>query len=237
MKSIRKYIRKAAGNSLFLAAFICGAFISGDTYGAGAQSNTPLIGAEAVFHPRSDFLKTFHAICDSLTFPRFGECFLSVMKSGGATPEAVAFTRLTENTGYMRSFRDTGKVDVAYVTYPFRANENQGFFLVNGNPPFIDVDNLTALPQANMKKDPRYLKIVRKYPKANLWPGDRFRTVFPENTTLPGGGQSFTVTYLLRDGCHACELLGIVIYTFDFDFSGKFLGRNFLKIVPTKTSK
>lgn len=237
MKSISKYSERVARNSFLLVASILGAGLTiaapDNTY---AQS-TPLIGPEAVFHPGKDFLETFHSKCDSLKFPIFGECFVLVMKSSGAMPEAAAFAHLMDNSGYLRHFRDTGKVDVAYVTYPFRANENQGFFLVNGNPPFIDVDNLPALPQEDLKKNARYLKIVSKYPQANLWPGDRFRTVFPENTSLPGGGQRFTVTYWLQDGCHACERLGLVLYTFDFDSSGKFLGRNFLKVVPTKTGK
>ena len=99
------------------------------------------------------------------------------------------------------------------------------------------LDDLLALPQEDLKKDARYRKIVGEYPQANLWPGDRLITSFPENTSLPGGGQRFTVIYWLQDGCHVCERLGLILYAFDFDSSGKFLGRKFLKAVSTKTGK
>jgi hypothetical protein len=206
---------------------------------AGAQKrneNTP-IGPEAIFHPGKDFLKTFHSRCDSLAYPKFGECFVSAMKSSDASPQAVAFAHLLDDSGYMRDFRETGRVDVAYVTCPFRANENEGFYLVNGEPSLVDVDDLLALPRNDLEKDRRYNRIVRNYPKANLWPGERYRTVFPESSKLPGGIQRFTVTYWLKDGCHACQDLGLVLYAFDFDSTGKFLGRTFLKIVPMKKAK
>ncbi|MFA6470693.1 MAG: hypothetical protein WCU00_01525 [Candidatus Latescibacterota bacterium] len=217
--------------------FVCLCFAAGDSAGEQPQKKIAPIGPGAIFHPDKDFLKTFHAGCDSLTYPKFGECFVSTMQKSGASPEAVAFAHLIDNTGYMRDFRDTGRVDVAYVTYPFRANENEGFFLVNGEPPLVNVDDLLSLPPQDINKDPRCRKIVRKYPKANLWPGERFRTTFPESFKLPGGIQRFTVTYWLKDGCRACQNLGVVLYAFDFDSSGKFLGRTFLKVVPTKTKK
>jgi hypothetical protein len=195
------------------------------------------IGPGAIFHPEANFLKIFHTRCDSLQYPKFGECFVSVMKGSGASSQALAFSRLIDNTGYMRDFREMGKIDVAYVTYPFRANENEGFCLVNGTPLLIDVDDLKALPRDDLEKDARYLKIVKKYPRADLFPGERFRTIFPESSSLPGGGQHFTIIYWLKDGCRACERIGLALYAFDFDSSGKFLGRKFLKVVPTKIRK
>src|SRR5690242_1912177 len=85
---------------------------------------------EAVWQPGMQFMKDVHSACDASKYPSFGECFVARMQQAGAPPQAVAFTKLIHNEGYMRDSRQIGKVSVAYVLYPFRANENQGWLLV-----------------------------------------------------------------------------------------------------------
>ena len=161
------------------------------------------------------------------TAPDFGNCFASQMSKFGASPEAVAFTKLTGNTGFMRDFRETGRVDIAYVNYPFRANENQGCLLVNGTPRTVDVDDLSLLPNNDLMKNSRYAALFKKYPNIAIFPGDRSGTDYPVAQILPGGGQRFVVSYWLTSGCHACERVGTVSYAFAFGANGKFLGAKF----------
>lgn len=192
----------------------------------GRRQSTPAAGPEALWQPGMQAMQTIREACASTT--NFGDCFASQMQKFGASPEAVAFTKLTDNTGYLRDFREAGAVDVAYVNYPFRANENQGCLLVNGNPRVIDVDDINALPQDEMRKDAIYSALAGKYPNVAVFPGDRSGTNYPAAEKLPGGGRRFVVTYRLVDGCHACARLGAVKFAFDFDRAGVLTGKKFL---------
>ncbi len=196
---------------------------------AEAQTVTPpgpraRIDSGAVWHPPSVFREMMDGRCDSLISPGFQKCFIALMRELGASPQAVRFTVLTDTTGYVRHFVDAGLIGVAYVAYPFRANENFGITLVNGRPGMIDVDDFQFVDLTELKKDSTYLKIVDAFPDASIWPGDRFHFDQPSCTPLPGGGQRFVLTYIIRNGCHACEHIGIADFAFDFDKDGKLAG-------------
>jgi hypothetical protein len=152
------------------------------------------------------------------------------MRRAGASSEAVAFTRSINNEGYLHAFVATGRVDIAFVTYPFRANTNEACLLVNGDPPHVDVDNLPDLPQATMKRNKEFQKLADKYPNVSLWPGDRSdrRSVVAGNT--PEGGQRFIAEYKLLNGCHACAQVGTVRFAFDFDTNGKLMSVTFVSL-------
>src|SRR5262245_35336980 len=113
---------------------------------AAAQAPAPApapVGADAVWKPPADFRATVTAACGKAK--DFGACFVDEMRAAGASAAAVDFAKRTDNQGYMTSFRDTGRVDVANVEYPFRANENALVFLVNGEPAMIDVDDVSRI--------------------------------------------------------------------------------------------
>jgi len=74
------------------------------------------------------------------------------MKAMGASEEAAQFTQLIQDGGYMSAFRPVGRVSIAAVNYPFRANENNGLYLVNGEPAAVDVDNMQRLQGIELKK-------------------------------------------------------------------------------------
>jgi len=214
-----------------LANFVlcfCVVFVLAQSQSVRAQNATTTIGPEALWQPGMQGLQDIRDKCGSA--PDFGKCFAAQMREQGASPAAVAFTNLTGNTGIMRDFRDTGRVDVAYVYYPFRANENQGALLVNGSPRAIDVDDTSLLPQNEPAKNRRYAELVKKYPNVAVFPGERSGTDYPVAEQLPGGGQRFVVSYRLLNGCHACEQVGTVNYAFDFDTTGRFLGAKFQTI-------
>ena len=47
---------------------------------------------------------------------------------------------------------------------------------------------------------------------------------------LPGGGQRFIFSFVLLNGCHACEVAGYARVAFDFSPAGKFLGTKLLRL-------
>ncbi len=152
------------------------------------------------------------------------------MAKAGASRAAVDFTRQLDNQVYLQSLDQTGgPVLVAHVFYPFRANENSAWFLVNGTPMLIDVDNRRNLKLAAMRSSAAYLRIYHNDRNVTFWPGDR-GAAGPE---VALNGREFVVDYLLRNLCHACAIIGRVRYAFDFDANGTFLGTRLVSVTPT----
>jgi hypothetical protein len=196
--------------------------------------NVDRVDARAQWQPSAPNVQRARMSCPNLSFPALGECFSRSMQRYGASPQAVAFTHSIGNEGYLHVFVPAGRVDLAFVTYPFRANENEGCLLVNGMPARIDIDNLRDLPQTEMRRDHAYLDLAASYPNVSLWPGDRTdrRTVIAGTT--PEGGQRFMAEYLLLNGCHACARIGFARFAFDFDANGKLSGIKFVELRPAK---
>jgi hypothetical protein len=162
-------------------------------------------------------------------------CFLGEMQASGASAEALAFSRQLYATtkgliGFLREFRETGPVDLAYVEYVFRANENLACYLVNGKPPMIDLDDFKILPTDALESNPKYRVIEARHPKVSIWPSDRSATDHPIVKSLPDSAERFIVDYWLQNGCHACERIGSAQFAFDFDQSGTFLGSHLLSV-------
>lgn len=181
------------------------------------------IGSSAIWQPAKNLLNSVKKECSQAQYPNFDDCFLAQMEKSGAPADAVAFARQIGG-GFMRDFRKAGRVDIAYISYPFRANETQACLLVNGDPNVVDVDDSKLWPQELLAKDPTYAALAKKYPKIGVWPGDRGGTAYPRATALSTGGQNFIVSYYLQNGCLSCARIGTASFGFHFDAAGKFAG-------------
>jgi hypothetical protein len=199
---------------------------------ASAGDSAASVGAAAVWNPPAGFLAAMHAACDARP-ERLSECFPARMRAAGASPEAVAFTERAGGLQYLRAFRATGRVDVAWAGNPFRANTNDVVYLVNGDPPILDVDDPKYLEPAMLERHPGYAAMRRAHPKLTPFPGDRYDLHAVERSVQAGGGQRFVVGEDLRDGCHACAILGKARVAFDFEAAGKFRGVQVLTVQPT----
>lgn len=189
--------------------------------------------ASAIFQPGMSAMQQARDICSRGPGSQFGECFVQQMQAAGASPAAVTFMHAVHNDGFMRDFRNAGRVSIAFVYYPFAANENQHCILVNGMPPLIDVDDYQFLPKTELPKNRQYAALLRRYPNLAVFPGDRNGTGFIASSTLPGGAQSFVVPYVLVKGCHACARVGELKLAFQFDSQGKFSGAKVDSVAPT----
>ncbi len=187
--------------------------------------------AAAIWKPDADFMKSFHARCDDRRGMAFTDCFAAAMAKDGASQAALDFTRRLGNEAYLQALEPSGgAIAIARVFYPFRANENEAWLLVNGIPSLIDVDDRRNLPLAQMRASPTYAKIYRRYPNVSFWPGDRGRSR-PE---ILRNGREIMVDYLLRDLCHACAVIGRVRYAFNFGAAGRFLGTRLVLVSPDR---
>jgi hypothetical protein len=208
--------------------FICAIAIT-----ASAQDrNTQRFDAGAIFQPGMSTMQAARETCSKIPGAQFGSCFVQQLKAAGATPQAVAFMHAVDDNGFMRDFKNTGRVDIAFAFYPFAANENQHCLLVNGIPNPIDVDGYNLLPKKALAKNPEYSALLGKFPNIAIFPGDRSGTKFITAKNLPDGGQRFVVPYVLVNGCHACARVGSLHLAFDFDPSGKFLGAKVASVRP-----
>jgi hypothetical protein len=182
------------------------------------------VGPDAVWQPPAGFVESLHKTCDSA--PKFGDCAAKLILERAPAP-AAAFSRTIHYDGWLRDFREVGRVDIAYVDYPFHANENQGWVLVNGSPALVDVDDFKKLPQADMKSDPAWGRLVAQKPNATLFPGGRAGNLYPVALINPDGSEEFIVNYKIVDGCHACAVLGEAFFSFEFNQKGKFVYANY----------
>jgi predicted secreted protein len=196
------------------------------------KKNREFVTKDSVWNPDRQVVQVARQKCSDFGGRQLEECFADAMESLGASSDAAAFTRTFGGGAFVRKFRESGRRDVAYVMFPFRANELNGILLVNGEPPIIDVDDVILLPKEAMEQDKAFAAIRRVFPKATLWPGDR-SPKFPTIEPLPDGGQSFVVPYNLRNFCHACEVLATVYFSFDFDRDGRLTGERFMRVEPT----
>jgi len=192
------------------------------------------VGPQAVWKPAPQLIANIRAKCGADP-QHTAECFLREMGAAGASAEAVAFSKSLPDPGgaYLRGFRDTGRVDIAYVEYFLRANETEGVFLVNGDPPIIDVDDAKYLSTDQLRMNSDYATLLRKFPNLSLWPSDRYHMQTPAAVSV-AHGQKFDVEYLLQDGCHACARVGVADVAFLFDDSGRFQNTRVLRVLPQR---
>src|SRR5580704_6745939 len=206
--------------------------------GAAADSATSAkIQASSVWQVSQQFITNAHAACDKTSGSGIAECFIDQMAKAGASADAVSFARefTRQNhgdVGIMTGFQPVGPVDIAWITYPLRANTNYGLLLVNGQPRIVNVEDLKLLDRKTMEQSSQFQDLKNQFPQVDLWPGDRDGKTWPEAQPGPNGGTQYVVSYPLINGCHACARAGLAIFTWNFDARGKFLGTSFQGMTP-----
>lgn len=190
------------------------------------------VDQKAIWAPKSNVALTLQQACANQG-TKATACFANGMQRAGASPQAIAFTRSIDYMGYIQAFRPVGKVSIALVTVPFAANENQGVYLVNGNPAHLNIDDLSLLQQNELKANPVYKQLVQKYTDVVIFPGDR-RINALQTEKLSNRGQRFLINYKLNDRCHACPQVGTAQFAFDFDATGRFLGTKLVTVTPSQ---
>ena len=191
-----------------------------------AQLASPSIsvtfGLSEVWTPSNNAITALHS-CQNQDF----SCVQPIMQADGASDDAVAFYRLTE--WFLADIQNTGVVQLATVFNPWRANENDQPALLGGMPIAIYPEQLSVGNQGDAENDPAYQALKAANPDLLFWtPGPSF-----EGTDVsPEGGQRFIFDYRLLNGCHACAILGLARYAFDFAPDGTFANARYLSIAP-----
>jgi len=194
------------------------------------------VTVNVVFAGDTKFVDAVKASCQDAHGGKLQDCFATEMKKAGATSAAVEFSKQLGEPGFVHDFRVAGPVDIAYVSYPYRANENQSWLIVNGTPPVVDVDNskLVIIAARALKNNSTYAGLAKAHPDASPWPGDRYSTETPDVEMGANGGVHIIVNYRLREKCHSCAVLGHAWYSFEFDAKGIFAGARLMAISLTR---
>jgi predicted secreted protein len=200
----------------------------------GLRKSSSKVSVDVVFTAPPEFADAVKKTCEDLQSDKLQDCFAKEMKGAKATPAAVEFSRQLGEPGFVRDFKVAGAVDIAYVFYPYRANENQSCLIVNGDPALIDVDNHKLVGAGALKFNANYVALSKNRKEVSLWPGDRYGTETPDVEMGAMAGAHIIVNYRLREQCHACAVLGHAWYSFDFDAKGKFLGAKLLGVSATR---
>jgi hypothetical protein len=206
------------------------------TAGALAQSAPGSITPAAVWQPANGVVSAAQAACAKSAGSPQEACLINQMTKAGASAGALAFTRelfqLNGKVGILSGFNKVGRVDVAFVTYPFQANSSHGLLLVNGQPQMVNAEDLSLLDQKGLQGSFQFQDLKNQYPKVALFPGDRDGKTWPNSQTGSNGGLQFVIGYPLRNGCQTCAHAGFALFQWNFDPSGKFAGTTFMGMTP-----
>ena len=220
-----------------MALCLTGCIIGCVTGAVAASDPARRIGASAVWQLPDQFMTSAHSACAKSAPSGFAECVIDQMARAGASADAVSFTReLYQQShgevGIMTGLQPVGPVDIAWITYPLRANTNYGLLFINGKPAIVNVEDLKLLDRRAMEQSPQFKDLKFQFSKVDVWPGDRDGKTWPNSQTGPDGGIQFTVGYPLINGCHACARAGFAMFTWNFTAQGKFTGTTFVGMTP-----
>ena len=204
-----------------------GQFSSGHAFAPSLVQSAPRIGPLAVWNAPELAWGRIQAECGPVQGSSGRvDCVTAIMQQAGASSDAVAFTRLLGGEGFMDSFRQLGDLGLVTALYPFRANDNDSVYIVNGSPPLINPDQSAA--KIDIRNDPSYPSLVQRYPQLMLWSHVSFQDVRPLE-----GGQQFVFSMALLNGCHACEVAGAASVALEFDGTGRYVGTKLLGLTPS----
>lgn len=207
---------------------------SADARQEQSRNARPRVTTSVVFNDAPDFVDRAKTNCQDFSSDKLQDCFAREMKKAKAPPAAVEFSKQLGEPGFVRGFKSAGPVDIAYVLYPYRANEQQSCLIVNGEPPVVDVDNHKLVGPDALKGNARFVALSRGHEEVSLWPGDRYSTETPDVEMGANDGARIVVNYRLREQCHACEVLGHGWYLFAFDPMGHFEGAKVMAVSVTR---
>lgn len=204
-------------------AFSCAilAFSSLAAMQAAHALETGRIDARAVWQERS------LSACRSGQSPTAPDvCLLRTMQRSGAHPQAIAAARMlvkADKAGFISAWRPLGKAALASVTYPFRANTNEGSLLIGSDGAAIDVDEGSVREED--RATPAWRAFAAAHPDAVPFaPAD-----FVGSTATGDGGQRLLFSTPLKS-CHACAEDGALLVAYTLDQAGIVRERQLLTI-------
>jgi hypothetical protein len=201
--------------------------------GPGTSEAVDRFGSDAVWEflasPESQNTD-LHSVLLQCGAPPDGEaCVEDVMTDTGASLASIDFFR--ETGWFLIDFEDFGRVDLGTIVLPWRANANQQYVLLNGDPDIVYVEEGGG--ELSVKEDPEFdalVEAIGTVTPLNGSPADTLEifageNVFEAEHNLPFEGQQFVFQFEVVNGCHACGTGYSERVSFDFGQQGVFVGQ------------
>lgn len=207
-------MKRCCGSKFLMILAVCGIVFGSTVLPAQTQGK---IGPEAVFRPNPD---VFQEYCKG------GGDTISAMRKLSASRQAIAFAQANEDHFFITKLIKFGPVDLGVSEaddyFVFANPHGDYYFLVNGNPQIIAIQDVRYLKRLNLDGNNPW---SRSNPPGMM----SFKyTKFEKHLTQPGGGQRFIFGFPIYKGSHAGGIYGYVPVAYDFDSSGQFLGTKIL---------
>jgi len=189
----------------FVIGMIAGIGFCLITFSAWAE----IFGPQAVWTAPEDL----DSRCREASNP--GQCVETVMRSTGASIQALAIAKKCDFTCSLTEIGREGRVvSGTRSDLLFFSHNSDKPVLLNGQPDFIDVWSQVPKDQVS--------QILRPFKGAiaGFSPPSLLRA-----QSKPSGGQTFTYESEVKQ-CRACPVEAHILLDYDFDATGKFLGAN-----------
>lgn len=161
---------------------------------------------------------------ESTTSPEV--CLLRTMQRSGARPQAVEAAKMlitAGKPGFISAWQPLGKAAIATVTYPFRANTNEGSLLIGSNGAAIDVDEDTVREED--RDTPAWRAFSAAHPDAVPFAPAQF-----VGRAHAADGSLLVLFSTPLKSCHACADDGALLVAYEIDQEGIVLERKLLAI-------
>ncbi|MBB5368350.1 MULTISPECIES: hypothetical protein [unclassified Janthinobacterium] len=195
--------------------------LSGLTALPAVQAQQPsAVDARAIWPERS------LSACRTAQAEAVDTCLLRTMQKSGARPQAIAAAKglvAAGNPGFISAWRPLGKAGLATVTYPFRANTNQGSLLVSSDGTAVDID------WELLRDEDRATDTWRTFASAHPDSLPFAPASFVGTTDSEDGGHSLLFSTPLKS-CHACATDGSLLVSYEIDKEGVVRSRKLLAI-------
>jgi hypothetical protein len=160
------------------------------------------------------------------------QCALSVMRSSGASSDAIAFASKHNSEVYVSEYRPFGVVDLAQLSFTHGTNFQAGYLLVNGTSGEVQVEITGDDGELNaaLDADPDFATVKAAHPIDNVsqfseervgWLGE---DMLDSVQVLPDGSETFIFASPIK-AAHAGTPDGLIYVGYEFDMNGVFLGK------------
>lgn len=207
---------KPACMMFFCALLLTGCEGDGDAAQARSGKGGPAIARDAVWQGNI-------SRCDPQADASPETCLIEQIKVSGGTPAAQTAARyLVANyePGYVSGWQQKGRVGIANITWPFRANTHSGTLLIPSSGKSIDVDR----PPVDLAGNAVWKTFLSVHPDSMLFPPAKMLEAQP---TVKGQRLVFTLPI---KHCRACDTRALLSIGYNFDADGRATGSEILSI-------
>lgn len=149
-------------------------------------------------------------------------CLINQIKATGTSEALAAAQYITDKgeVGYIAAYEQVGRIGLATIDYPYRANNNASYLLIPTSGETIDVANLAK----SITSDERWIEFQQSHPQVEIWDPVTLKS---KQTTAEGTNLIFS--YPIKS-CRACDDIAVLNLSYQFNPLGEYIETKLLNI-------